>query len=230
MPMRWLLVMSLTLSASALAQAECKEAYLECEDDCSIEFGGSNTVPMKKKFEKCIKKCTKTANRCSERILEAKAGNLDEGALDGTPTSDSSDKDGLPVSKKKKKRSADPLDDERPDDEPVKKKDPLADGEIPKSNRTTLKTDEPAPVAKKEDSAPKKAEVIEMKMTPKEEPRASSSSSKKDPGDDLRDDKPRAASPPPSEDEPPPPPKKEKKKEEPPPKKKEEDHDDLRFY
>lgn len=221
------LALLIVLAPPAFAEGECEENFFECKDDCLIEFGGSIRVEMKKAYDKCMKKCTKVAGRCTERAMETKAGNLDEGALDGTPTSDMEAGSGSPSKKKKKKKAIDTYVDEQPtEDEPVKKKkEALSDSEIPRSERTVLKTDDEPPPSKKEKKeeraeAPKK-EVIEMKMTPKKEE------------EDLRDDKPRASAPPPKEEpreeeEPPPPPKK-KKKEEPPPRK-EEDHDDLRFY
>lgn len=232
--LRLTVLLALGLSLPALAQAECDDAFLECKDDCVIEFGGSVRVEMKKRYDKCMKRCVKTVNRCTERVLETKNNQLDEGALDGTTGSDEVDKDNLPTrtAGKKKKAAEAPADDGAPaDDEPAPKKEALREEEVPRSNRTSLKTDprdEPAPArraeepppARREEPAVKKEPVIELKLSPRREE------------DDLRDDRPRPAEAPKQaavEDEPPPPPKKREKKEE-PPKKKEEDHDDLRFY
>jgi hypothetical protein len=228
--LRFLFTFTLFLPAAALAESDCEDTFTECRDDCSLEFGGSIRVELKKKFDKCMKKCTKTANRCTERVMEAKSGGLEEGALDGAPTSDQVDENGIPTktanTKKKKKVAAEPaVEEDEPRSDTPAKKETLAESELPKSNRTQLKTDEPPPppprkereVAKDEPAPAPKKDVIEMKMTPKKEE------------EDLRDDKPRASSPPPRDEEPPPLPKKEKKKED-PPRKKEEDHDDLRFY
>ena len=204
----------LLLPTPALADSDCEDTFFECKDDCLIEFGGSIRVEVKKRYDKCMKKCTKTANRCGERVMETKASGLDEGALDGTPASDQDR-----VSKKKKKTAAEPAaEDTASDDEPVRKKEALSESELPKSDRTTLKTDDaPPPSKKKEKEAEPKKEVIEMKMTPRKEE------------EDIRDDKPRASAP--REEEAPPPKKKtEVKKDPPPPKRQEEDHDDLRNY
>ena len=219
------LALLLSLPFVALAESECEDPYLECKDDCLIEFGGSVKVDQKKKYEKCMKKCTKVANRCTERAMETKASGLDEGALDGTPTSQDVDKEGLPTktaSKKKKVAAEERADDTSGDDPPARPKEALTSDEVPKSNRTSLKVED-APPPKQKDEArdePKK-EVIEMQLSPRQETNDS----------DLREDKPRTSSPPPKEerDEPAPPPKKEKKREEAPPPKKEDD-DDLRNY
>ncbi len=197
------------LPCAAFAEGDCEDTFFECKDDCLIEFGGSTRVEVKKKYDKCMRKCTKTAGRCGERVMETKASGLDEGALDGTPASDEERTGSNP--KKKKVAS-----DDSADDEPVKKKEALDDAEVPKSNRTTLKTDE-APAPRKKEPSPKeeraespKKEVIEMKMTPRKDE------------EDLRDDK-RASAPVEAE-------VKKKKVESLPPKRKEEDHDDLRNY
>lgn len=234
--LRFTVLLALCGALPALAQAECDDAFLECKDDCVIEFGGSVRVEMKKRYDKCMKKCVKTVNRCTERVLETKNNQLDEGALEGTTGSDEVDKDGLPnrtAGKKKKAVATEPAaDDAAADEEPARKKEALREEEVPRSNRTSLKTDprdepapakrdEPPPAKKEEPAAKAKSEpVIEMKLAPRKEE------------DDLRDDRPRPAEPAKKaavEDEPPPPPKRREKKEE-PPKKKEEDHDDLRFY
>ncbi len=204
------------LPCAAFAEGDCEDAFLECKDDCLIEFGGSTRVEVKKAYDKCMKRCTKTARGCGERVMETKASGLDEGALDGTPASD---EERAPA-KKKKKVAAEVAADDSSDDEPAKKKEALGESEVPKSNRTTLKTDDaPPPPKKKEKDPPKeerveapRKEVIEMKMTPRKDE------------EDLRDDKPRASAP--AEAEAPP----KKKKIEPLPKRKEEDHDDLRNY
>ncbi len=216
--LRFTLPLTLCLATAALAQAECDDTFLECKDDCVIEFGGSVRVEVKKRYDKCMKKCVKGVNRCTERTLETKNSGLDEGALDGTVGSDEVDKDKLPTrtSGKKKKVAAEPrADDEAASDEPVAMKEALREDELPRSNRTSLKTDEPAPPPAKKD------DVIEVKRSPRKE------------GEDLRDDRPRPEAPKQQavvEDAPPPPPKRREEKPKEPPKKKEEDHDDLRFY
>lgn len=209
------LVCLTVLAPLAVRAEECVDDYTECKDDCLIEFGGSIQVAMKKKFEKCTNKCNKLARRCNEREMTVRDNGLDEGSLDQKRGSDDSE-----APRKKSKKAAEVARDDEPvQDEPVKKKEALRGDELPKSNRTELKSEDPPPAKKEE---PKKEEpkqdVIEMKLSKQKEE------------EDLRDDKPKATakSAPREEEEPPPPPKKEKKKEE--PKKKEEDHDDLRYY
>ena len=207
-------------SLPALAQGDCEDSFLECKDDCLIEFGGSVRVEMKKRYDKCMKRCTKKGNQCTERVMETKASGLEEGALDGAPTSDEVDSSGLPTrtgsEPKKKKKARDDVreDDAVADDEPVKKKEKLSESEVPKSDRTKLKVDEPKEPARVEAPPPKKEEPPARKLD-----------------EDLRDDGARVTAPARKEEveeAAPPPKKKEEKKE--PPKKKEEDHDDLRFY
>ena len=56
-----------------LAAGECADTYFECKDNCLIEFGGSVRVEMKKRYEKCMKKCSKEAKICADRTLELQA-------------------------------------------------------------------------------------------------------------------------------------------------------------
>lgn len=70
---RPLLALLLLLPIEALAGSECADAYSECRDDCLVEFGGSVRVEMKKRYEKCMKKCSKEAKICSDRHLELEA-------------------------------------------------------------------------------------------------------------------------------------------------------------
>lgn len=205
---------------------ECEDDFLECKDTCLIQYGGSIRVEQKKKYDKCLKKCTKSSRRCTEREVEASTNNLDEGALKNTPTSDQVDSSGMPESKKKKKAaSAEPDDDAATSDEPAPKKDPLREDEVPKSSRTSLKVEEPKsppPETKKADeprAEAKPAEPDVIRMTPKKDDGKST-------GDDLRDDGPRPEDKPAAEE----PPKKKREKPKEPPPKKEEDHDDLRNY
>lgn len=225
-----LLAFALALSPLAARAGECDDDFSECKEDCLIQYGGSIRVEMKKKYEKCVKKCSKTARRCTERQMETKSNNLDEGALDNAPTSDQVDSDGLPTrdaaSKKAPKKEA-PVDhdDDLRHDAPAHQGEELPADEVPKSSRTSLKTDEksgPPPEAKKKSEAPKAEPVAEepapIRMTPKKDDGKSA-------GDDLRDDGPRDEKP--AEEEPP---RRRREKPKEPPPKKEEDHDDLRFY
>jgi hypothetical protein len=226
------LCLLLTFTAAlARAEAECDDDFTECKDDCVVEYGGSTRVEMKKLYEKCMKKCIKTVNRCTERVVETKNNKLDDGALDHSPGSDEVDKNNMPTrtSRPGKKPTAEPGGDE--DNTPSKPHDDLSDAEVPKSSRTQLKADgdkgnkvgskpppsskpEPAAAEKDKPPAPKKEEPIRMELK------------RKDADEDLRDDKPRQKDP---EPEPAPPPKK-REEPKPPPPKKEEDHDDLRNY
>lgn len=240
--MRAPVVLSLLLLLPATAMGgECEDDFAECQDDCLIQYGGSIKVEMKKRYEKCAKKCSKKARQCTERRMETRNNSLEEGSLDRSPTSDQVDSDGLPTREKssgKSKRAAEPVDhdDDLKSDEPSRAKEELPADEVPKSSRTTLKVEEkkaPPPETKqaeapkaskesrdsKEDArgAPEEAPVI--RMTPKKDDGKSA-------GDDLRDDGPREESP--AVDEALRPKRREKPKE--PPPKKEEDHDDLRNY
>lgn len=230
-----LLAVGLALAPLSARAGECDDDFSECKEDCLIQYGGSIRVEVKKKYEKCVKKCSKTARRCTERQLETKSNNLDEGALDGAPTSDQVDSDGLPTrdsgSKKAPKKEA-PVDhdDDLRNDAPAHQGEELPANEVPKSSRTSLKTDEksgPPPEAKKTSEAPKTEKPADP---PAEEPTPIRMTPKKDDGksagDDLRDDGPREEKP---ADEEAPRPKRREKPKEPPPKK-EEDHDDLRYY
>jgi hypothetical protein len=220
----------LTLTAAlARAEAECEDDFTECKDDCVVEYGGSTRVEMKKLYEKCMKKCIKTVNRCSERVTETKNNKLDDGALDHSPGSDEVDKNNMPTrtSRPGKKPTAEPGGDE--DNTPSKPHDDLSDAEVPKSSRTQLKDEgdkgnKPPPASKPPPSS--KPEPVADKPPPKKEEPIRMELKPKDAEDDLRDDKPRQKDP---EPEPTPPPKK-REEPKPPPPKKEEDHDDLRNY
>lgn len=211
----WLL-MVWCVSGAARA-AECDDAYTECKDECVITYGGSVKVDVKRQYDKCIKKCAKTASRCVEREYETRSNSLDEGALDKSPASDEVDSDRMPTRttrRPKKKNVAEPGGEE--DDAPAKRHDDLSDAEVPKSNRTTLKAEEEAPPKKeappKAEASPKAEEKPKVEEKPAAEP-----------------PKERAAEPEPvKEPEPAPPPKKKEEKPPPPPKK--EDDDDLRNY
>lgn len=224
------IALAVALAPLAARAGECEDDFSECKEDCLLQYGGSIRVEMKKKYDKCLKKCTKVSRRCSERQMETKAANLDEGALEGTPTSDQVDADGLPTREKKQKKEA-PVDhdDDLRNDAPAHQGEELPANEVPKSSRSTLKVEDkkepaPAPVAKKSDEPrpePKAEKTNDdvIRMTPKKDDGKSA-------GDDLRDDGPREEKP--AEEEAPRPKRREKPKE--PPPKKEEDHDDLRFY
>lgn len=232
---RFVLLSLVALAVPSFAASECDEDFLECKEDCAIEYGGSIRVEQKKGLDKCMRRCTKKVNRCTERVMETKASSLDEGALDGTPTSDEVDERGMPTRtgggdpKRAKKEAPVESDAEARDEAPAAPREALRSEEVPRSSRTTLKTEAPSEApAKKAAPEPEAAEVekpapapvIEMKM-----------SRRKD-DEDLRDDGPRTEAP--KEEAapaPPPPPKKrEEKPKEPPKKRVEEDHDDLRNY
>lgn len=237
--MRAPVVLSLLLLLPATAMAgECEDDFAECQDDCLIQYGGSIKVEMKKKYDKCAKKCSKKARQCTERRMETRNNSLEEGSLDRAPTSDQVDSDGLPTREKpsrKTKKAAEPLDhdDDLKSDEPSRPKEELPADEVPKSSRTSLKVEEkkapPAetkqaeapkePKEPKEDARATQEDAPVIRMTPKKDDGKSA-------GDDLRDDGPREESP--AVEEAPRPKRREKPKE--PPPKKEEDHDDLRNY
>lgn len=229
------LAVGLAFTPLSARAGDCEDDFSECKEDCLIQYGGSIRVEMKKKYEKCVKKCTKTARRCTERQLETKANELDEGALDGTPTSDQVDAEGLPTRERKRKKEA-PVDHDEDlrHDAPARQDEALPADEVPKSSRTALKTDEkggPPSEPKQQSEAPKTEPVAAPRPEPPaDEPRPIVMTPKRDDGksvgDDLRDDGPRERKP--VEEEAPRPRRRERPKE--PPPKKEEDHDDLRFY
>lgn len=190
---RLLLLLSLVVPCLALAQEEeCGENLSECQDTCLIEYGGSVRLEMKKKYNRCVKRCAKVSRRCTERAVETRASGLDEGALKDVPTSDEVDRDGMPTRTGRGKKAA-PVEEEasRPadDDAPPAKQESLRDSELPKSNRTQLKVEDPPPEEKKPEPAPAartadeppptKNEPIELKLSPQKDE------------EDLRDDRPR---------------------------------------
>lgn len=241
--MRFLLLASLCLpfAASAGAGDPCDDDFNECKESCLIEFGGSIRDDVKKKYGKCMKKCTKTSDLCTERSIETRTNNLDEGALDKSPGSREVDENGMPdrtTGKPKKTadgpvqrdddvRAADsrrdkPAKTEKPEKAEKPKREEPRDEETPKSTRTKLDKVEPTKAEKTEKPREERAEApreeIKVELKPERQSRND---------EDLRDDGPRREEAKPKKreeprrEEPPPPP---------PPKKKEEDHDDLRNY
>lgn len=159
-------------AARAGSVEQCRDEFTECQDDCSVQFGGSIREAMKKKLLKCMKKCTKKGSACHERVTETATNHLDDGALDHSPGSAEVDEHGLPD-----RTSA--RDDEAPaSEEPKPKsgknakrgkpKDELRDEEVVKSSRTSLgpapetsqPSPDPAPVQKEAREEP---QVIELK-------------------------------------------------------------------
>lgn len=238
----WLLVVALS-AAPALAAPDCEDDFSECKDDCVVAFGGSVRADMKKSFDKCMRKCIKKENTCTEHETETRTNQLEEGALDKSPGSDEVDSNNMPTRttggepgrKKKKKVTAEPSSpDGDPDEAPAKPKDALGETEVPRSARTKFKSEEekPAPKPAKEDK-PKEREPekvaderpsrgdddstvkVELKPKPAEE--------------DLRDDRPAKREEPREEERPVVKKKVEDKPKEPPPKKRDDD-DDLRNF
>jgi hypothetical protein len=167
-----------TGTTSAWAAGPCNEALSECREDCLIEFGGSTALPMKKKYDRCLGKCVKTASLCTERALEVDRNQLDEGSLDKSPGSREVDSDGFSTAPKasNKKTDGDAFDTastpkrtapsstgrESPPLAP-----PLSQSEIPKSTRSELAVD-PKTVPEPKPPAPSD--------TPESSPRAASAS------------------------------------------------------
>lgn len=246
----WLLIVALS-AAPALAAPDCEDDFSECKDDCVVAFGGSVRLDMKKSFDKCMRKCTKKENTCTEHETETRTNQLEEGALDKSPGSDEVDSNNMPTRttggepgrKKKKKVTAEPSSpDGDPDEAPAKPKEALGETEVPRSARTKFKSEEekPAPKPPKEDKPkggdrekvadeqPSRGDderVVKVELKPKADE------------EDLRDDRPakrerdnegRAAE---ARSNPEPVAKKkvEDKPKEPPPKKRDDD-DDLRNF
>ncbi len=243
--MKWLIPVAVLLALPARAGLdECNDDFSECRETCTVEFGGSIREEVKKKFNKCMKKCGKKLNLCTERAVETKSNALDEGALDKAPGSREVDENGMPERTAAKKRDDDAparRDDElrvqepKPKDAPPAReeraekrapKEELREEEVPRSSRTKLDKVEKAEAPKREPKAseeraaappPKETEEIKVELKPDRRPALD---------EDVRDDSSSSSSsaPPAREEKK----KKEEKKKDPP--KKEEDHDDLRFY
>ncbi len=157
---------------TALAASPCNEVLSECREDCLIEFGGSASLPMKKKYDKCLGKCVKTASLCTERALEVDRNQLDDGSLDKSPGSREVDSDGFSTAPKAtpKKSEADPFEAPAPPRKtsptPATVREspalapPLSQSETPKSSRSELAVD-PKTVAE-----PKPAVPSEMTEAP----------------------------------------------------------------
>jgi len=212
----------LVFAGSGARAADCGGAFSECKEDCSLQYG-SIRVDMKKRFAKCMRRCQKESNRCTEHVLEARSNNLEEGALDRTPPDDDAADardDAKPAERsagtKKRTKTKRPAVEEEStesasDEGPPRRREVLSDEEVPESSRTQLKSDEksPAPVPPKDASATEPAEPASTKA---ESPAPT-----------------RAESPAPAErSEPAPAPKREERYR--PPPRKEDDHDDLRNY
>jgi hypothetical protein len=156
-------------SFAAAASTDCKDEFATCNDDCQIEFGGSIRVELKKRYEKCAKKCAKKENLCIERAVETKSNQLDEGSLDKSPGSKEVDENGIPnraaesSSEKKTKVAPAIARDEEPESAPVKPKPELRNDEIPKSTRSEIKSESQPESVKKEEAAP----VLRVEMKEK---------------------------------------------------------------
>jgi hypothetical protein len=202
---RFLLCGSVLMSALAFAQRpaspdDCDDAFAECKEDCTINFGGNTNDKARAKVNKCLNKCNTVDLECRERFFETKRNNLDEGALKDAPGSRQEDENGMPnrsasSSKKRdpgegrtkvsesppppaKKADEDLRDDRREEKAEKKKADPppeeLKPEETPKSNRTAISKVDP--------KTEKKAE---------EPPTAKSDEPRRSAGRDTRDeDKP----------------------------------------
>jgi hypothetical protein len=243
---RWALIATLVpMLAMAGAGDPCDDGFDECKDTCSIEFGGSIKDSAKKKFAKCVKKCTKTANNCHERAMETSRNNLDEGALAHSPGSREVDENGMPdrTTGAKAREEVPPRRDDdvgakgsrAPKEEKVEKKprETLKDEEVPKSSRTKLDKVDKSEKVEPVKTSPKEGKAKDPEPREPEKPKEIRVEAKPDKGprldEDLRDDGSRAVA-----DEPKKKPEKrrEEPREEPRPvkKDKEEDHDDLRNY
>jgi len=247
--MRFLLLAALVswpFVAGAGAGDPCDDDFNECKENCLIEFGGSIRDEVKKKYGKCMKKCTKTADLCTERAIETRTNNLDEGALEKSPGSREVDENGMPErTTGKAKKTSDDAPPKRDDDvraadskrdkpekakaekpsreeraEKPKKEEPR-DEDAPKSTRTKLEKveapkDEPKPREERAEAPREERQEIKVELKP--DKRSSLD-------EDLRDDGVRRDEAKPKKKEEP-----RRREEPPPPKRQEEDHDDLRNY
>jgi hypothetical protein len=199
-------VIALSMASLAFASTPCEESLRDCKEDCSIEFGGSTQLAMKKKFDGCLAKCTKTNGLCTERALETERNNLDVGALEQAPGSREVDSDGFSTgtrASKTKASSSAKSDDAAPATRDSESKSApkvlrpapeLTADEIPKSQRSEIKADpkEEARIKEAADAekaaAAERAKAAEAAKPSSAEPKATSASARKNVEDkDLRD-------------------------------------------
>ncbi len=196
---------------------ECQDTYTECQDDCTVQYGGSIKDEAKKRIAKCLKKCTKAATICQERVVETATNHLEEGALNHAPGSDEVDEHGIPTRTSGGKagagddsrRTTGDLRDDGPEPEPKAQKgqggkaaraprEDVHPDEVVKSSRTSLGDAPPPrkepPAVKKDEDAPRStrtdldaAPVREEPKPRREEPRAEPKE-KHGNDEDLRDD------------------------------------------
>lgn len=165
---------------------ECEDDFSECQELCSVQYGGSIRDEMKAKFVKCLNKCRGKAQTCRERTTETKSNHLNDGALDRSPSSRDVDEFGMPILKKapppEKPSTREELRDEdsapppvkvtkpakktEPLPEPVAKPKPksLDDDDLSKSDRAPVVTEKPAP----REPTPEPAPVVKKKSPPAE--------------------------------------------------------------
>ena len=195
--MRFLTGFTMLALLPALGWAgECEDDFSECQELCSVQYGGSIRDEMKAKFVKCLSKCRGKALTCRERPTETKSNHLNDGALDRSPSSRDVDEFGMPILKKRPTPDKPSTREElRDDDSPPpakvskqpKKTEPppapqtvakpkpksLDDDDLSKSDRAPVVTERPAP------REPEPAQVVKKKPPPAETP-------KKTDDDDLR--------------------------------------------
>lgn len=72
----------LLLPLAGVAEAsDCPEAFAECKDDCSLQYG-SVRVEMKRRLAECVQRCEREAVRCTDESKDERAHALGEGTLD----------------------------------------------------------------------------------------------------------------------------------------------------
>ncbi|MCA2979745.1 MAG: hypothetical protein INH37_15840, partial [Myxococcaceae bacterium] len=239
----------LAASVAGAQVNECAEAFLECKEDCALEFS-SVRQEVQKQLGRCLKKCGKKRATCEERELETRANGLDPGALDRSPAATDVDENGMPnrtsgASPRADEPRAPPPSDQAPTVEPAPVGRKPADDaaartrpadepapEVPASSRTALKGDDRSPpVAAQKVPPPAAGEPNPAAPARSPEPLVLTATpdTQKKLDEDVRDDAEAAR-----RAEPPAPAPTKKKKNEglppPPAKPKEEDHDDLRNY
>ena len=198
--------MLLALLPTLAWAGECEDDFSECQDLCSVQYGGSIRDEMKNKFVKCLNKCRGKAQTCRERTTETKSNHLNEGALDRSPSSHDVDEFGMPILKKaptpNKPSTRDEVHDDdsppppkpgkpskktepAPGSEPVAKPKPpsLDEDDLSKPERTPVVVEKPAP------RDPEPAPVVKKKPPADPPPRPQSKPvepPKKTDDDDLR--------------------------------------------
>ncbi len=182
----------LALPARAEDVGQCDDDFGECQETCTMQYGSKTDLSKKKKFTKCMSKCSRTQNDCRERSLETQRNGLDEGSLAKSTSSRQSEEEDLrhsdapPPKKEAEDEDAPKAKKRSRDEEPAK--ETVREDEVVKSTRTRV-SDPPPP--KKEE--PKKETAREEEPAPKKESRRDDPPPKRDEPAPKREEPPARA-------------------------------------